>query len=194
MKKSAGQWKTFHNSPREWELSNYDATKGDFALGYFEHGVTPVAARCAYTLMPSSNPQAMEAFAAAMRNPATAAYRILQQDAQAHIVWDREFETTGYVIFNAAWKPATSQSQSANLKSPLLRAVNRPCYVMLRVKGQRLVISVACTDKNRWGALTKRLHTEPEMAWRQEPNEEDRQAVIALSLAGVRRHRGERWF
>ena len=128
VKKSAGEFSKLHNGPHEWDPSNYDATKGDFALGYFEHGATPAAARCAYTLMPSSNPQAMQAFAAAMRNPATAPYRILQQDAQAHIVWDRESETTGYVVFNAAWKPA---ARIPNLKPQVSNRTSWPASTVL---------------------------------------------------------------
>jgi len=190
VKKSVGDYmKVLHNKAGDWNPENYETTKGDFALGYFEHGATPTAARCAYTLMPSSSPGAMEAFATSMKNTDAAPYRILQQDAKAHILWDRESETTGYVIFNSTW---TSPSPTSNpclptgkIRSPILQSVNRPCYVMVRATDSRLTLSAACTDKNRWGILTKRLHTEPDMCQRQEPTAEDRAAVIELTLAGA---------
>jgi len=121
------------------DLRNFVPTEGDFSAAWFEHGVEPVWKECIYTLIPATTPDAMAQFAASMDQP-DPPYRIVQKNAQAHVVRDRESRTTGYVVFDSSWRS----------RATILRAVNRPCTVMV-TEGQRgLRVSVASTDMDSW--------------------------------------------
>lgn len=129
--------------PQTWSYFGR-ATSNVFALAYLDHGPGPGVPGCAYSLLVRSEPGEMAALASAMTNRETAPYRILQQDAAAHVLWDRESGTTGYVLFaGAAWKPLPGESDPRT--APLL-AASRPCTAMIREGGSGLRISVASTD------------------------------------------------
>lgn len=118
---------------------NYPETRGNFALAWLDHGVTPAPTACVYTLLPRTSPATMAALAAAMSRPETAPYQVLRADAKAHVFVDRPSRTTCYVIFDPA----------ARFDSGPLQAVNRPCWVMVR-EGDGLMLSVASTDLDSW--------------------------------------------
>lgn len=113
----------------------YKPTSNNFALAYFEHGVNPGAA-CGYTMLVRSNPKETAEFAEKMSRVDSAPCKILQQDATAHIVWDRETNTTGYALFAAGEVKATG---------PLLSA-SRPCVVMVRPGEGRVKLSFVPPD------------------------------------------------
>jgi hypothetical protein len=137
--------------PRDGNPDNYNATTGAYALAWLDHGANPEATECVYTLIPRTTPEAMKDLARDMSDPSNPPYQVLQKDAQAHILRDRDTRTTGYVIFHTAWRP----SEIRNPKSELL-AINRPCSIMLR-EGEKdaLHLSVACTDIKEWGWGTR---------------------------------------
>ena len=154
----------------------YKPTENSFALAYFEHGSKPDTADCVYTMLIRTTPEEMAAFSEAMpgesdlsdksdKNNGPPLYRILQQDSQAHIFWDRETDVTGYVIFDANWKLETGNSkldkkdskkgndlpssQVSSFKHQVscnLLSVSRPCLVMVKELGGKLKLSVASTD------------------------------------------------
>lgn len=115
----------------------FNPTRGTFALGYFSHGVEPAGAHCAWTMIPKCTPQRIEAFAEKMSDPGLAPCRLLRRDEQAHILWDRATDTTGYVLFAAG--------EDIGVEG-LLRRVTRPCLVMVRRGQGEVSLSVASTD------------------------------------------------
>ena len=158
----------FREKPIEANEKYYKPTTNNFALAYFEHGAKPEAPDCAYSLMVRSTPEEMTKLAAEMGNKTYGSYRtyeILQQDSNAHILWDRDTKTTGYAIFDAKWKFETgnlkldmkgkkigdglTSHQVSSFKhqvSSNLLSVSRPCLVMLRESDGKLKLSVASTD------------------------------------------------
>ncbi|MBM4048726.1 MAG: hypothetical protein FJ279_26785, partial [Planctomycetes bacterium] len=137
---NAAAWNTWRRTPAASDPANYHPTTGNFALAWFEHGVGPDASGCAYTLVPKATPEAMRRLADALARPQTAPYLILQRDARGHILRDQESQTTGYVLFQAGAVQAEGR----------LRAVNRPCSVLLRESDGKLRLSVASTDLESW--------------------------------------------
>ena len=131
--------------PQTWSYFGRD-TSNNFGLAYLDHGPGPDVPDCVYTLVVRSNPDEMASFATAMENNKTAPYRIFQKDTVAHILWDRETNTTGYVLFGGdAWHPQEIQSDPRTVS---LLSISRPCTVMIREndKKNELQISVASTD------------------------------------------------
>ena len=135
------KWIRWRDTAEGMNPTNYNITSSDFALAYFEHGTEPTAPACAYTLIPQTTPETVATLANAMSNPATAPYRILEQDARAHIVRDNESKTTGYVLFDAGKVAADGA----------LQEVNCMCWVMLRdTAAGGLRVSVASTVLAFW--------------------------------------------
>jgi chondroitin-sulfate-ABC endolyase/exolyase len=134
--------------------------EGDMELAWFDHGKVPASAGYEYAVLVDTTSKKMESFAKEMakqssvdsrqssadKNQDQRPYEILQKDAKAHIVWDRDSKTTGYAIFDASWSSAGSSQSSAvenqrlgtNDQRPatgdLLQA-SKPCLVMLRDTG-----------------------------------------------------------
>ncbi len=120
-------------------------TRGNFAVAWLDHGAKPDATECAYTLIPQATPEAMADFALDMSGD-DPPYLILQKDARAHVLRDRDTRTTGYLVFSKEWSPAGPGRPTAGA----LLAVNRPCSVMIRPSGQGLRLSAASTDMDSW--------------------------------------------
>ena len=181
----------FPEKPLSANEKYYNPTTGDFAIAWFEHGPGPDVSECVYTVMPKATPDKIARFAEEMANEtgnskletrkekgkdvvsnekvsslkfqasSLPPYRILQKDAQAHILWDRDSNTTAYVIFDPNWKlesgnpildtgnegrisRISNQVSSFKLQAALLSA-NRPCWLMVRGDDKRLRLSVATT-------------------------------------------------
>lgn len=129
--------------PQTWSYFGR-ATSNRFALAYVAHGHGPRVPGCVYTILVRSNTKEMAAFSKAMESVETAAYREIQLDSSAHILWDRETKTAGYVLFaGSSWTPPRVKSDPRTAK---LLSASRPCMVMIRESGDKLKISVASTD------------------------------------------------
>jgi chondroitin-sulfate-ABC endolyase/exolyase len=92
-------------------------------------------------MLVQTTPEKMATFANQMATPQTAPVQIIRKDNSAHIVFDRETQSTGYVLFTPA----------DNLTG-LVKSVDRPCFVMTQSVGNTLKMSVANTvlsDKNQ---------------------------------------------
>lgn len=121
----------------------YKPTKGNFATAWFDHGSKPDVNQCVYTLIPKATPESMGKLAKDMASPDTAPYVIRRMDAQAHILWDRATNTTGYLIF--------APDKWSGGKDERLLAVNRICSVMLKAAPEgSMRVSVASTDLDSW--------------------------------------------
>jgi len=146
----------------------FNPSAGDFALARFDHGTQPTDASCAWTMLVDTTPEVMARFAAAMSEPTTAPCAILQADAQAHVVRDRDSATVGYAVFEA---DAELPSEGA------LRSVNRPCFVMIATDDEGLRVSVASTDIASEEPIILRIAGD----WRLAAND----SVVANVEAGV---------
>ena len=151
----------------------YIPTTNNFALAYFDHGFKPDAPDCVYTILIRTTPEEMAAFSRALLDKSDVSdktngqppYRIIQRDSQAHILWDRDTNTTGYVIFDSSWKLETGNSrldkkdskrgndlayfQVSSFKHQVsyhLLSVSRPCMAMVKELDGKLKLSVASTD------------------------------------------------
>lgn len=116
----------------------FNPSVGNFALAYLEHGTKPTGASCTYTIVVNTNSQLRQTFADSMKDPSNAPYRILQQDARAHLLHDRASNTTGYVLFAA--------NDSLPPDDCTLMSNSHPCFVMIRKREADLAISLANTD------------------------------------------------
>jgi len=120
---------------------HYRPSVGNFALAYFDHGINPTNAACAYTMVVKTSRAQLKAFA---RN---APNEVLRNDAHAHVLLDHASHTTAYALFTG----------NADIAAGRLEANNQPCFVMLRPDGPRLRVSVACTDIQRTQPIRLKL-------------------------------------
>ena len=94
-----------------------EPTQNNFGTAVINHGGNPINAIYEYMIL--VQPSAKE-FQTTL-NSKTPVYTILQQDSTAHIVFDHETKTTGYVLF-----------ESGKVKSDalLVTETNLPCLIM----------------------------------------------------------------
>ena len=138
-------------------------TQGDFATAWINHGTSPSNKTYEYIVLPNSDTQSIQDFSDRMKNEATAAYKVLQQDENAHIVWDRETNTTGYVFFE----------QNTNSSDEFVKQVSAPSLVMIKASADKRELSLSLCDPD--------LHF-PEVAYTSaKPSQE---SVIVLTLKG----------
>lgn len=145
----------------------FEPTRALFELAYFAHGTKPDGARCVYTIMPSTGPDELEAFAAEM-GTGTPPVQVLMGGAYTHIVRDNASRTTGYVLFRAHDTIQFGRH---------LRGVDRPCFAMVRENEASLDISIASSDIENKKPIVIRIHDrwhiadasgikgEPELKW-----------------------------
>lgn len=109
------------------------AQKGNFALAWINHGAAPTNAGYAYVIYPQAGAGVFPS--TAEQKPLN--FRILRKDNRAHIVEDFESGTTAYACF-----------ESGDLNHPILHAVSKPCYVMIKKEPQSLRIAISNPDIN----------------------------------------------
>ena len=90
-------------------------TSGDWVSLVLEHGNAPKGGRYEYAILPHTDAKALENFA---KRPA---YKVLQQDRNAHIVRSDENGITSYVLFETPEK----------LPDGLLQKADTSCLVMV---------------------------------------------------------------
>lgn len=108
----------------------YKPTRGDFALGWFDHGPQPKSASCTYTAVIQTTPEQMRKLAAKPTQ------QLLRSDEKVHVIHDLPSDTFGYAIYQPDEKlPAGSP----------LRSTSEPCFVIIRHVGNQLHGSLAYT-------------------------------------------------
>ena len=105
-------------------------TSGDWVSLVLEHGNAPKGGRYEYAILPHTDAKALENFA---KRPA---YKVLQQDRNAHIVRSDENGITSYVLFETPEK----------LPDGLLQKADTSCLVMVEQQGSKALITVAQPD------------------------------------------------
>ena len=106
-------------------------TSGDWVSLTLQHGKAPAGASCEYAVLPHTDAASLKTFA---KNPA---YRVLQQDRNAHIVHSLTDNITSYVLFE------TPRSLPAD---GLLQKADTSCLVMVRENNGKLLLTVSQPD------------------------------------------------
>lgn len=112
-------------------------TEGDFATAFINHGLAPKNASYQYVIYPFLNEDGQKNFGKTVKNDNS--FEIKRADGTAHIVLDKETNTTGYVIFEA----------NQNLASGILKEVSQPAFVMMKQPTDNMLsISAVQPDLN----------------------------------------------
>ena len=106
-------------------------TSGDWVSLTLQHGKAPAGASYEYAVLPHTDAASLKTFA---KNPA---YRVLQQDRNAHIVHSLTDNITSYVLFE------TPLSLPAD---GLLQKADTSCLVMVRENNGKLLLTVSQPD------------------------------------------------
>ena len=106
-------------------------TSGDWVSLTLQHGKAPEAASYEYAVLPHTDAASLKTFA---KNPA---YRVLQQDRNAHIVHSLTDNITSYVLFE------TPRSLPAD---GLLQKADTSWLVMVRENNGKLLLTVSQPD------------------------------------------------
>ena len=106
-------------------------TSGDWVSLTLQHGKAPAGASYEYAVLPHTDAASLKTFA---KNPA---YRVLQQDRNAHIVHSLTDNITSYVLFE------TPRSLPADV---LLQKADTSCLVMVRENNGKLLLTVSQPD------------------------------------------------
>lgn len=111
-------------------------TDGNFATAVLNHGVAPNNAKYEYAILVSSTQGRASEFAHSLLDRNQAAYHVLRHDNGAHIVWDRETDSTAYALFDAG---------PVNVDRPLITS-DTPIMLMTRQSSGELMVSVSNPD------------------------------------------------
>ena len=116
---------------------NYDdrdkkKTKGNFATAYIDHGKAPENASYFYVVFPYCKQNEFKKFD-------SKDYQILQQDANAHIIYDQVSNIYGGIFFK----------RNAQSKLPKVLSVSDNCMIMYKQQGNKLEVAAGNPDVNR---------------------------------------------
>ncbi|SEG56848.1 chondroitin-sulfate-ABC endolyase/exolyase [Vibrio hangzhouensis] len=114
---------------------NSKPTKGSFATAVIDHGNAPESGSYQYVVLVDSDEQQAKQFAELVASEQSP-IEVLQQNTQAHIVWDRESSTKAFAIFEAG----------VSINDELIKEVDVPAMLMASFEGQRLALSVVNPD------------------------------------------------
>lgn len=110
-------------------------TKGDYASAWIDHGIAPSNTSYQYVIYPFLNKNNLKKFGNKVHTDNS--FEIMRADSIAHIVLDKETNTTGYVIFE----------ENKNLKEGILKKVSNPSLLMLR-QDSKSSITISAVDPN----------------------------------------------
>lgn len=112
-------------------------TEGDYASAWIDHGMAPKEASYQYVVYPFLNGDNQKNFEKQLKKEES--FDIKRADSIAHIVLDKDTNTTGYVVFGA----------NQNLENGTLIEVSEPALVMVNQKSDNiLTISAVQPDLN----------------------------------------------
>lgn len=112
-------------------------TFGDFASAWIDHGLAPKTASYQYVIYPFMSAQDQNNFSKKIKKDKS--FEIKRADGIAHIVLNKETETTGYVVFEA----------NQNLGNEILKETSAPALLMINQKDKNaLTISAVQPDLN----------------------------------------------
>lgn len=112
-------------------------TTANFANAYIDHGNAPAGGKYAYVIAPNTTTGEMTGFASDMQSPATRAFDILQQDADAHIIRENATGVTGFSLF---------MPNNNLVSNDILKGNDVPCVAVMQIKEDTLRISLVNPD------------------------------------------------
>jgi chondroitin-sulfate-ABC endolyase/exolyase len=118
------------------EEKEINENSGDTELAFLDHGGAPKGSDYEYCVLIRADDERMKGFALAMSNPERRFYDVLQRDDTAHIVYDRNSATTGYVIFEPGALLTDHRS--------LITSSSRPCVAMTRIAADGILRLSVC--------------------------------------------------
>ncbi|HIF9180638.1 TPA: chondroitinase family polysaccharide lyase [Photobacterium damselae] len=120
-------------------LSQKDSsvTAGNFKTAVIDHGINPKNAQYQYMILVDTDVHKTENFVSSLSSKQPD-IRVLKHDSFAHIVWDRDSNTTGYVFFD----------QNNSLSDPLIVSNEYPSMVMATMNNEILSLSLLNPDLN----------------------------------------------
>lgn len=134
--------KNVNDATRARNLDKFKALKGRVTTAYWDHGPgARQGAPVAFTVVVRSGAAGLERFARAMAEPAMRPVRLSVSD-KAHVVYDSVSRLWGAVFFDGG---SLGEEHAENRAFPL-RAVNRPCSVVLKSGPEGLRLSVAAGE------------------------------------------------
>ncbi len=112
-------------------------TSATFYTGYINHGTNPTNKKYEYIIMPNSNATEMVALDSNIQS-ANKPYKVVQQDANAHIVQHIAKNIWGYAFFNSA----------TNLTYDNVKGIDGSCLVMTQFNqpNNTLLVSIDSPD------------------------------------------------
>lgn len=121
---------------------NSTITKGSFITAVLDHGVSPRDGHYQYAVLVDPDEQQVTNFTQSL-NGEFPAYQVKEKKASAHIVWDRDSNTTGYALF----------SENKHLDDALIIANGQPLMVMTTSKNKQLTLSIVNPDLNLYQGI-----------------------------------------
>jgi chondroitin-sulfate-ABC endolyase/exolyase len=112
---------------------------GDFSTAWLDHGKSPKNATYEYVILPYTTKEALESFTELAKKGK--AYKVLQQDKDAHIIHDLLDDIYAAIFFSA---------QKVNNLNPIIE-VSDNCQIMFKKSSRTLNIAVGNPDVNRPG-------------------------------------------
>ena len=107
-------------------------TEGSWVSLIADHGIAPKGAKYEYMVWPKCDEKALKKFA---KKPT---YKVIQQDRNAHIVYDEATKTTSYILFE------TPQGVIAG--RGLVQKADTACLVMVKESKGKTLLTVAQPD------------------------------------------------
>ncbi|PCH73450.1 MAG: hypothetical protein COB98_10695 [Flavobacteriaceae bacterium] len=120
-------------------------THGDFASSWIDHGMAPKGASYQYVIYPGLKKNAAKSFKKMIKRDHS--YKILRADNDAHIVLDKNTNTTGYSIFKVG----------ADFEDSILKNVSEPSLLMIQKSKKSICISAVQPDLNLLAVKDKTL-------------------------------------
>ncbi|PXY43171.1 chondroitinase family polysaccharide lyase [Flavobacterium hydrophilum] len=118
------------------KVKDATVTNGDFASSWIDHGKVPKDASYQYVIYPGLEKDAVNSFEKKIKKDKS--YQILKADNVAHIVKDKDTETTGFVIFDSG----------KELDNAILKSVSVPSLLMIKNEAKKLTVSAVQPDLN----------------------------------------------
>ncbi len=109
------------------DCNDKNDTKGNYSTAWIDHGINPTQASYEYAILVQPE----------LDQITRPNYQVLHRNSKAHVVKDALTNSTGYVIFDSAFRPAETET---------LRSVNQACLVMIEEKPDGITISLVDPD------------------------------------------------
>lgn len=117
------------NFPQKSRYQNTgEPTSGDWVNLVVDHGKSPKGASYEYVVLPKSN--------TVQKENIKKSYDVIRKDTDAHIVKDKQTNTTSFAFFETP----------TSLHNSVIAAVDTSCLVMLKEQGDQLVLTVSNPD------------------------------------------------